>query len=324
MPPYVDPARLVAPYLRPYGQTATQLAPTFAADRRQRAQIEANKPYRELATAQTEKVLSGIKEAEEAKQYWADLMGNAGLTSSLSSLLPSGLSPEQALRLRKLGVIGQIPIPSKTTTSPYASSPLGIFNKESGEILHKKTGEDKFDLIQTTDDQGNPIYKYVSKGSEQTFPVAPKKSTGGFTEYQKANAPVILANDIFQLTHDRDGNELDLGQGDLFALKQKANAFGYDIVPKTETIKKSFLGIDRLWPDKVSTQYDLIKLEKKPAMPIDKPNSGLKGTPRLGLSQYVPRPPEIKTTSQAVKYLVDNHDMTSSEAAEYIRSNWNE
>jgi len=57
------------------------------------------------------------------------------------------------------------------------------------------------------------------------------------------------------------------------------------------------LGIRLFWPDSVSTQYELVKIEDKEASTTDQ----------------VQLPSEIKTTSQAVQYLMQNHGMTEEE-----------
>jgi hypothetical protein len=182
--PFTTPSQLVAPYLRPYGQTAVNLAPTFLADKRAREQLIANQPYRDIAVKNAERIQQDIDAAKEAQKLWADLMGNAGLSSGLSPLLPQGITPEQALRYRKMGIIGQVPVPSQTTAMPYASSPLGIFSKETGEVTHPAPKDvSKFDLIKTVRN-GQPVYEYVPKGAEGTWPVAPT----GKTEPSQADA----------------------------------------------------------------------------------------------------------------------------------------
>ena len=90
---------------------------------------------------------------------------------------------------------------------------------------------------------------------------ARKQTITTFTAKQVADSPVVLANDIYKFTHDKDGNEIELRESDLNALKEKAKGYGYKIVEREETETKTLLGIDRLWPDKVSTRYDLVKIE---------------------------------------------------------------
>jgi hypothetical protein len=133
------------------------------------------------------------------------------------------------------------------------------------------------------------------------------KKTGGFTEKQLADAPVTLEDDLYKLTHDKNGKYVKLSESGFTALKAKANAYGYDII-KTEGVrqKETFMGIDWLNPDSFINEYKLVKIDDETETPTSKEGFKL--------------PTDIKTTSKAVMWLMDNHDMSKAEAIEWIKS----
>lgn len=331
---YINPAELMGDYFRSPVDKGLSILPSLMANKRQQEELRLRQ-----------------EEAERAKKAYADLM--SGGVSGLSSILPEGLTPEKYVSGVQSGILKPLtPTSRDTTKSQIVGNQMVTFDPSATNVRTQiipglQPPAERTKVIPLRDKDGN-LYKSHQKMQldpqsnsyvwveeaqepiqqiqtpEQKIEFEVKKQNAlrpGILQTEKeskptfaqqANIPFELENNLYTITHDKQGNEILPDSMTINALKLKANAWGFDIIQTQEGIeeKKPWFGFNT----KAQAPKFII-------VPINNASIG-QSSPVItpSVQDQITLPPTIKTTSQAVQYLMQN-GMTQEQAVQWIRDN---
>ena len=337
---YINPAELLAQHFQPKSNVALNVLPQFLAQKRHRdmmvqnaAQEEARLPLLQAQTSNAQMENEKIKFALDAfKQL------NMGTGADLGN----GVPVNELTRMAAHSVFGAPPGKKQgkiydPKTNMYKEGEIGIDTPLApGPGQQQKQEVNKTQIIDgqlvTILPDGTakavPIPGFVSKPKEDKVP-AP-------TFAQRAEAITKINDLLFAYTHDKDRNEILPNPSDIEVLKKYAENWGFtlkEVEPgKAATNPWMPFGIGNT--PAVSPKYAIIdKTQNQGSLNVPPDSGGVDGqinrltsqstTPPPVSQQQITLSPDIKTTGQALLYLMNTYNLTEDQAIQWIQQNAN-
>lgn len=325
---YINPAELMGDYFRSPVDKGLSILPSLMANKRQQEELRLRQ-----------------EEAERAKKAYADLM--SGGVSGLSSILPEGLTPEKYVSGVQSGILKPLtPTSRDTTKSQIVGNQMVTFDPSATNVRTQiipglQPPAERTKVIPLRDKDGN-LYKshqkmqldpqsnsyvWVEEAQEPIQQIqTPEQKIEFEVKKQNALRPGILQTEKAKKEVASSPNE-QIAQMKLAAwtriyagqaMPQDLAITGTDTDPFLQAATKMVMDDIKLF--RLPIEEKIQKALEYADILRNASQTAPMGQPTPVMPKQITLPPTIKTTSQAVQYLMQN-GMTQEQAVQWIRDN---